>query len=101
LGTNRLWLGLRGSHFDGLNQLGEGGEMTFHLGDGVGIREPGKRGGVAYQGGAMGRLTEAEKLVSECPGRVHGQTVAQRGPLGCLLAAQLNSQFTPLRGFVR
>src|SRR5664279_4776745 len=58
-----LQLGLDGRGFDGLDQLGERGEMTFHLPDGVGVGERNERGGIRRKRGALGRLAEGEKVV--------------------------------------
>src|ERR1035441_107494 len=96
----RLQLGLGHSGFDGLNQVGERGEMTFHLADGVGVSEGGERGGISRQRSALGRLAEGEKVVSKGPRLIDRQAVAQRGPFGRLPAAQFESEFLPLTGLV-
>ena len=54
----RLRLGLGHRGFDRLDQFGERNEMTFHLTDGVGVRERGERGGIRRKRSAVRRLAE-------------------------------------------
>ena len=74
--------------------------MTFHLADGVGVGERGERGGISRQRAALSRLAKEEQVVSKGPRLIDRETVTQRRPLGCLLAAQFESEFLPLSGLV-
>src|ERR1035437_6238696 len=96
----RLRLGLGHRGFDGLYQFGERNEMAFHLTDGVSVGERSERGGIRRKRSAVRRLADEEELVSERSRLINRQAVTERGPFGCLLAAQFEDEFLPFGGLV-